>query len=100
MARGIITNSMPVAVFSATPRNACARTAIKFTDQSTGNVSKWLWDFGDGSTSAAQNPQHIYFDTGYFDVQLIVWNSGCPDTVKYKDYIHIKPPIARFIDII
>ncbi|MEP7143026.1 MAG: PKD domain-containing protein [Ferruginibacter sp.] len=97
MTRAIITNSLPVAIFSATPRDACAKIPIKFTDQSTGNVSKWLWDFGDGTTSAVQNPQHIYFDTGYFDIRLIVWNSGCPDTVKYKDYIHINPPIARFI---
>ncbi|MEP7108427.1 MAG: PKD domain-containing protein, partial [Ferruginibacter sp.] len=98
LARGIIATSRPVAVFSATPRNTCARTSINFIDESTGNVSKWLWDFGDGSTSATQNPRHTYFDTGYFNVQLIVWNTGCPDTVNYGDYIHINPPIARFIE--
>ncbi|MEJ7587886.1 MAG: PKD domain-containing protein [Ferruginibacter sp.] len=96
LTRAIITNSRPVAVFSASPRNACARNAIKFTDESTGNPSKWLWDFGDGTTSAVQNPSHIYFDTGYFNIQLIVWNSGCPDTVKYTNYVHIDPPVARF----
>ena len=96
MAKAIVTNSPPVANFSATPRDACAKTNIQFKDESTGNVTKWLWTFGDGSTSIQQNPQHIYGDTGYFDIQLIVWNSGCSDTVKYQDYIHIKPPIARF----
>ncbi len=95
---GIITNNRPVAAFSATPRDACANTTINYTDESTGNVSKWLWNFGDGATSIIQNPQHIYHDTGYFDIQLIVWNSGCPDTIKYKKYIHINPPIARFIE--
>ena len=98
LARGIVTNSRPVAIFSATPVNSCAKTPINFTDKSTGNVSKWLWDFGDGSSSAAQNPQHTYTDTGFYDIKLIVWNSGCPDTVKYKDYIRINPPIARFIE--
>lgn len=93
---GIITNSRPVAIFSATPRNTCAKTPIKFTDESTGNPTKWYWDFGDGSTAVTQNPLHTYYDTGYFDIQLIVWNSGCPDTILYKKYIHINPPIARF----
>lgn len=96
--RGIITNSRPVATFSATPRDACAKMEINFTDLSTGNPSKWLWDFGDGSGSFAPNPKHTYHDTGYYDITLVVWNSGCPDTVKYTDYVHINVPIARFIE--
>ena len=98
MARAIVTQGRPVAIFSATPTNTCAKTPINFTDNSTGNVSKWLWTFGDGSTATSQNPQHVYNDTGYFDVQLVVWNSGCPDTAKYISYIHINPPIASFIE--
>ncbi|MBC7936798.1 MAG: PKD domain-containing protein [Rhizobacter sp.] len=98
MIRAIVTNSRPVAIFSASPRNTCAETFVKFKDESTGGVIKWLWDFGDGSSSAAQNPEHVYNDTGYFDIQLIVWNNGCPDTVKYKDYVHINAPIARFTE--
>ena len=83
--------------FSATPRDVCARIPVKFTDLTTGGkADKWLWFFGDGTTSTEQNPEHPYQDTGFFDVTLIVWNNGCPDTLQFKDYIHISPPIAVF----
>ena len=74
MPRGIIASSKPTANFSATPRNACAQMPINFTDLSSGNVTNWLWSFGDGGSSTVPNPSHVYQDTGYFDVQLIVWN--------------------------
>lgn len=93
--RAIITNTRPVASFSATPRDACAKTLISFTDE-TGNASKWLWDFGDGTTSMTQNPIHLFNDTGYFSIQLIAWNGGCPDTIKQNQFVHINAPIARF----
>jgi gliding motility-associated-like protein len=96
MNRAVVTNSRPVVSFSASPRNTCATTTINFTDKSTGNAVKWLWDFGDGSTSTVHNPLHVYNDTGYFDIQLIAWNSGCPDTLKITDYLYINVPIARF----
>lgn len=93
---GIKVGIKPQANFSANPRDVCANVSIDFTDLSTGNVDQWLWDFGDGVTSTVQNPSHIYTDTGYFNIQLIVWNNGCPDTIKFDNYIHVKPPIAAF----
>ena len=94
--RGVIVNAPPQPAFAATPREACAREEIMFTDSSLGTVTNWLWDFGDGTTSTAQNPSHQYIDTGYFNIQLIVWNSGCPDTLRIDSFIHILPPVARF----
>ncbi len=35
--------------------------AVRFTDESEGNVKSWMWDFGDGQTSYEQNPSHIYY---------------------------------------
>ncbi|MEI9933434.1 MAG: PKD domain-containing protein [Ferruginibacter sp.] len=93
---GISVASIPNADFIATPTNACAKTKINFTDLTSGKVSKWLWDFGDGITSTDQNPIHFYGDTGHFDVQLIVWNGGCPDTIIKKKYMHIVPPVANY----
>ena len=97
VAPGIIASDKPVANFSATPRDVCAHLPVQFTDLSTGNATRWSWTFGDGGSSAAQNPVHIYEDTGYFSVQLIAWNNGCPDTIRFVNYIHINPPIANFI---
>jgi PKD repeat protein len=83
--------------FTADPRDVCAKLPIQFTDLSTGGTAdKWLWYFGDGTTSSDQHPKHPYNDTGYFDVKLVVWNNGCADSITFKDYIHISPPIAIF----
>ncbi len=93
---GIIASVKPVANLVATPRDICAHLPVTFTDLSTGTATSWLWLFGDGGTSTEQNPIHIYEDTGYFDITLIVCNAGCCDSIKFIRYIHINPPIAAF----
>lgn len=93
---GIRVGIMPVANFNATPRDVCAKMPVNFTDLSTGTINRWQWDFGDGESSTEQNPVHMYGDTGYFPVQLIVSNNGCADTLTLLKYIHISPPIAAF----
>ncbi len=48
-----------------------------FTD-TTGGVTSWMWNFGDGGTSNMQNPPHIYSAPGVYIVTEIVTNSfGC-----------------------
>ncbi|MEO6329883.1 MAG: PKD domain-containing protein, partial [Ginsengibacter sp.] len=96
VADGVIVGAKPVALFSATPRNTCASFPVGFSDLSTGKVDKWLWQFGDGGSSVDQNPTHIYTDTGYFNVSLIVASNGCTDTIQFNKYIHITPPVANF----
>ncbi len=96
MPAGIVADDKPVANFSATPRDVCAKFDVNFIDESTGNITQWLWDFGDGGTSTVQNPSHHYEDTGFFTIRLIVWNNNCPDTLILTDYVHISPPIAAF----
>jgi PKD repeat protein len=48
---------------------------VIFTDRSTGSPTAWSWDFGDGSTSVAQNPAHTYTGSGSFYVRLTVQNT-------------------------
>ncbi|MEO6537964.1 MAG: PKD domain-containing protein [Ferruginibacter sp.] len=93
---GIKSSMKPAANFSATPRDVCANFPVKFTDLSTGTITEWLWAFGDGAQSAEQNPSHVYEDTGFFNIRLIVGNNSCYDTLEIPDYIHVKPPIAKF----
>jgi gliding motility-associated-like protein len=82
--------------FSATPTTTCAYNNVVFTNLSTGtdSLTTYLWRFGDGNTSSSANPSHIYNDTGYFNVTLIVCNAGCCDSITFNNYIHIFPPIA------
>jgi len=92
----VIVSERPTAGFSAAPRENCAFDKVIFTDESTGEISNWTWNFGDGSTSTEQNPGHNYQDTGFFGITLIVSNFDCTDTITFTNYVYIKPPIARF----
>lgn len=42
------------------------RQLVAFKDQSTGNISAWRWDFGDGTTSTERNPIHRYEAPGAY----------------------------------
>jgi PKD repeat protein len=48
------------------------RRVVAFQDQSTGKVTSWKWDFGDGEKSSEQNPIHRYKQGGDFIVTLEV----------------------------
>jgi len=63
----------------------CSGVALNFTDASTissGTITSWNWNFGDGNTSTLQNPTHTYNTDGTYAVQLITADAGqCSDTV-------------------
>jgi hypothetical protein len=63
----------PQAVFTADPETATGDSCqVHFTDQSTGCVTGWFWDFGDGESSSQQNPTHTYLCNGFYTVSLTV----------------------------
>lgn len=70
----------PIAAFDT----ASSGFTFNFTDLSTGGATTWLWDFGDGSTSTAQNPSHLFTTNGLQTVCLTAGNgAGCIDSVCY-----------------
>lgn len=72
--------------FTADTRSGKAPLAVRFFDQSTGSVQKWLWKFGDGKTSKVKNPSHTY-KPGAYTVALTVTGSSGTSTVTQPDYI-------------
>ncbi len=53
----------------------------QFIDMSYGDVIRWYWNFGDGQTSAEQNPVHAYKNDGIYQVSLTILTAyGCMDT--------------------
>ena len=74
-----VSEAAPVAAILATPTSGAAPLAVSFTDLSTGNVSSWSWDFGDGGSSSLQNPAHTYTTAGTYTVSLSVSGSGGAD---------------------
>ncbi len=96
MPYAIRVNNKPAGDFSADIRNTCAKTEISFTDNTTGGATEWQWYFGDNAQSGDQHPKHVYSDTGFMKVQLIVLNGGCADTVIKERYIYTRPAVAKF----
>ena len=46
------------------------RKLVYFKDESIGEISEWLWHFGDGETSTERNPLHRYKQPGH---RYTVW---------------------------
>ncbi len=70
----ISVGTMPAASFYAAPLQGTIPLTVNFTDTSGNGVTSWHWDFGDGTTSSAQNPTHIYTKTGTYTVSLSTVN--------------------------
>jgi gliding motility-associated-like protein len=85
-----------IADFTATPLSVCAGETVNFTDQSTGTVTGWEWDFGDGGISFDENPTHVYTDTGSFGITLKVYNNGCESEIIKDNYIRVGGAVARW----
>lgn len=51
---------------------------ISFSSEMSDNITSFTWDFGDGTTSDQENPEHIYTDIGVFTVTLTTQDAnGC-----------------------
>ena len=75
--------------FSASTRNGTTNTTFSFSDTSTGLPRTWLWNFGDGTTSTAQNPTHKYSTAGTYTVTLKATNAVSNDTETKTAYITV-----------
>ena len=52
-----------------------ASLSVTFVNQSTGAAS-YLWDFGDGSTTTTESPEHTYASGGCYVVTLTAYGSA------------------------
>ena len=78
------------AAFAASARSGAPGLRVQFTDRSTSGcaITAWLWEFGDGGTSTAQNPVHTFLREGTFTVTLTVWDA-CGHSDSFSMQIHI-----------
>jgi len=87
-----VTDPPPVADFIASPTSGEAPVTVDFTDASTGDISSYSWDFGDGGSSTSQNPSHIYTAAGSYTVSLTVTGPGGSDTSTCASCITVTDP--------
>jgi len=90
---------VPVAEFSDSA-SGCQPLEVRFRNESMYG-DQYEWDFGDGRTSNAENPTHIYFDEGTYSVSLRVIGEAPKrkeDQITKLNYIRVyKSPVANFV---
>lgn len=88
-----------VANFTASPSSGPAPLPVQFTDLSTGPVTEWNWDFGDGVTSTSQNPFHIYNSVTNFVAKLTVTgtNGQISSIARNLTVTNAPPPVPTLL---
>ncbi|HRJ29548.1 MAG TPA: PKD domain-containing protein [Cyclobacteriaceae bacterium] len=70
----------------------CEDAPVSFTNTTTGDVSSFAWDFGDGQNSTAVNPVTAFSNPGTYPVNLAATNAaGCVNTKSKPITIYSKP---------
>jgi PKD repeat protein len=84
----------PVAGFSGTPTSGIAPLNVVFTDASSGSITNWIWNFGDGNSvtnSSSVSVNHSY-GAGTYAVSLTVNGAGGSSLATSNNYIVVTAP--------
>lgn len=80
----VLVKIAPLPVSSFILANHCFNDVVPVTNNSTvasGSITGYYWDFGDGTTSTAKIPSHVYTASGIKNVKLrVTSNIGCLDS--------------------
>jgi len=80
----------PKPQFRAFPIKGPSPLKVRFQNFSTGHVVRYLWDFGDGSTSLERSPTHEYSAEGTYTVKLnVITSTGAQGVATKTNYIEI-----------
>jgi len=89
-----------IASFAGTPTNGVVPLTVTFTDTSSGSVTNWFWNFGDGGTTnvTTNSVLYTYNVAGVYSVSETVNGPGGSSTVTNVNYITAltPPPVASF----
>ena len=86
----------PVASFTSSATGGTPPLTVQFTDTSTGEITGYLWDLGNGTTSTEANPVVTYPDIGVYPVSLTVTGGRGSSTSGVQEIGVADPPTAGF----
>jgi PKD repeat protein len=86
----------PVARFSASPVTGTAPLTVTFTDESFGNPTYYIYDFGDGFKSMGPDPTHTYRFPGIYTVSQKVLRVDT-SIGSIKSDVEVKPDLIVVI---
>lgn len=73
--------------FSSSATQGCVPWDVDFVNESI-QATSWFWDFGDGTTSTAQNPTHTYTQADTFNVKLKAFGlGGCQESEEKPNLV-------------
>ncbi|WP_157960773.1 PKD domain-containing protein [Nubsella zeaxanthinifaciens] len=97
----IVVSDAPKAAFLSSVKTGCNTLRVKFNNLSI-NSSAYIWDFGDGTFSNEESPEHQYvYNSAPYMVKLVAKNQyGCSDEVIQPNAIIVfsPPPLAVTIE--
>ena len=77
----VVVRPKPNSEIFATPERTDINNPVVNLSSNFLDAISWIWLFGDGDSSAIENPIHTYGDTGSYQIQLIKENIyNCKDT--------------------
>jgi PKD repeat protein len=90
--------SPPAAAFAPDVTTTCSG-CVQFSDQSTNGPTSWQWNFGDNTSSTAQNPRHCYATAGTYQVTLTATNAtgsstSAATTITYNPAVPVAASCA------
>lgn len=83
--------------FRVNNRAPAVGQAVSFEDTSektaaAGDVLSRFWDFGDGTTSSATDPSHVYTTPGLYSVSLTITTTNSEETIRKAAWITVGSP--------
>jgi PKD repeat protein len=88
----------PTADFAASSEQGAVPLNVTFTDLSSGDITGWHWDFGDGKFSSDSQPNHTYMTAGDYTVSLAIMGPGGSDIETKAEYIKVATGIISWED--
>lgn len=91
----LLVHKLPKPDFSV--NSVCVNNSLTFYANDTATMAvNWQWNFGDGTTDSIQNPNHTYYNSGNYNINLLVSDTNLCEADTTKS-IFISPlPVADF----
>ena len=87
-------SAVPTATLAGSPTNGFVPLTVVFTNTSTGTITNWVWNLGNGANltnSTGANVTNTYAAAGVYPVSLIARGPGGANTNILANYIVTSP---------
>ena len=91
-----VSQPVPKALFQMDFQTRVCPLHVQFTQKSSGNYTAVYWNFGDGYTSTAMSPLHVFTMTGLYHVTLSIFAMN--DTFQYSQPVYVYNNILPLAD--